>query len=60
MKDKFNQLKRVVEQIEIDVDKFNEKNNKSAGLRVRKSMLEVKTLAQEIRKHILDKKNSTL
>jgi hypothetical protein len=57
MKDQFEILKQIVSDIEVDVKKFHEKNNKSAGLRVRKSMMDVKILAQDIRKHILDKKN---
>ncbi len=60
MNDKYQELKRMVFEIEEDVRKFNEKNNKSAGLRVRKSMQEVKILAQDIRKHILDKKNGNV
>lgn len=57
MQEQFEELKRIVAEIELDVDKFNNKNNKSAGLRVRKSMLEVKNIAQSIRKFILDKKH---
>ena len=57
MKQKFEQLKKIVGEIEVDVEKFNEKGNKAAGLRVRQNMLDVKVLAQDIRKYILDKKN---
>lgn len=60
MEDKFEQLKQIVTDLETDVRKFNRKNNKSAGLRVRKSMMEVKTLAQDIRKYILDRRNGRL
>jgi len=60
MKDKFEQLQRIVADAEIDVQKFTEQNNKSAGLRVRKAMQEVKVIAQDIRKYVLDnKKNGT-
>ena len=60
MKDKFEELKKIIEDIEEDVNKFNDKNNKTAGIRVRKSMQEVKVIAQDIRKFILDKKNGNL
>ncbi|MEZ5008244.1 MAG: hypothetical protein R2728_07850 [Chitinophagales bacterium] len=60
MNDLFEELKKIVNEVEEDVQKFNSKNNKSAGLRVRKSMQEVKNIAQEIRKHILDKKNGNM
>ena len=58
MKEQFETLKKIVAEIEIDVDKFNDKNNKSAGQRVRKSMQEIKVIAQDIRKHILARKNA--
>ena len=57
MNDKYQELKRIVADLEEDVNKFNDKNNKSAGLRVRKSLQEVKLIAQDIRKFILDKKH---
>lgn len=60
MKDHFDRLQDVVRDIEVDVHKFHHDNNRSAGLRVRKAMQEVKVLAQEIRKHILDKRNGNL
>ncbi|MEZ5003827.1 MAG: hypothetical protein R2730_12415 [Chitinophagales bacterium] len=60
MNEKFEELKRILAEVEEDVQKFNSKNNKSAGLRVRKSMQEVKNIAQDIRKFILDKKNGNI
>ena len=57
MIDKFDELRQIVKDMEVDVQKFTENNNKSAGLRVRKSMQDVKVLAQDIRKFILDKRN---
>ena len=59
MKEKFEQLQKIVAEVEVDVHKFGDQNNRSAGMRVRKSMQEVKVLAQEIRKFILDKRNGT-
>lgn len=60
MKENFERLKQVVAEIEVDIHKFNNDNNRSAGLRVRKAMQDVKTIAQDIRKHILDKRNGNL
>jgi ABC-type Zn uptake system ZnuABC Zn-binding protein ZnuA len=48
----FEELKRVVESINDDVTKFDEKGNKSAGTRVRQAMQQLKKLAQEIRVEI--------
>ncbi len=50
--EKFNDLIKLIEGIKKDVEKFYEKGNKSAGVRVRKTMQEVKKLAQEIRVEI--------
>jgi hypothetical protein len=60
MKSQFEELKSIVANLEDDVKKFNENNNKTAGLRVRKSMQDIKTIAQDIRKYILDKKNGKI
>lgn len=57
---KFQELKALVEEIEAsgDVTKFYEKNNKTAGTRLRKAMQEVKELANEVRKEVSELKNS--
>ena len=57
MEDKIDQIKKIITDTEVDLHKFVDNSNKSAGLRVRKSMQQVKVLAQDIRKIILDKKN---
>lgn len=57
MNQTFQQIKDLVNETEEDLNKFLEKNNKSAGVRVRKKMQEVKKLAQEIRIDILGKIN---
>jgi hypothetical protein len=49
----YEQLKRVVASVEEDMSKA-EGGNKAAGTRVRTAMQDVKNLAQEIRKAILD------
>lgn len=56
--EKFEQLKAIVEASEADFVAFFEKGNKTAGTRVRKSMLEIKNLAAEVRKEVSDIKNS--
>lgn len=55
MEAKYQQLKSIIENISVDVEKLS-KNNKSAGIRVRKAMLDIKNLASDIRKDILESK----
>jgi outer membrane murein-binding lipoprotein Lpp len=57
MEAKYQQLKSLVDNLSVDVEKLS-KNNKSAGIRIRKAMLDVKNLAQDIRKDILEAKKS--
>jgi hypothetical protein len=45
----FNDLKTLIASMEEDVTKFYEKGNKAAGVRVRKTLQEVRTLAQAMR-----------
>lgn len=54
--DRFNQLKSLVESFEKDFEKFYQKENKAAGVRVRKHMQELRALAQEIRAEVQTKK----
>ena len=46
----------MVEGMEADFQKFYEKGNKAAGTRVRKGMQDLKNMAQDIRKDVLDKR----
>ena len=55
--DKFNELKKLVTTLEEDASKFYEKNNKTAGVRVRKGMQEIKAIAQGIRNEVSEIKN---
>ena len=57
MEAKYQQLKSLVDNLSVDVEKLM-KQNKSAGIRIRKAMLDVKNLAQDIRKDILESKKS--
>ena len=55
--EKYNELKRLVEAVSVDVERFYDKDNQSAGTRVRKAMQEIKTIAQEIRTEVQRKKS---
>ena len=54
----FEEIKATIEETQIDVDKFSEKGNGSAGTRVRKAMQSLKNLGQEVRKAISTQKNA--
>lgn len=56
MAERFQQLKDLVDSFEQDFAKFFDKQNKAAGVRVRKHMQELRQLAQEIRNEVQDKK----
>lgn len=53
----FETIKQTIADAEADVKKFNEGNN-AAGGRVRKAMQDLKNLAQDLRKEVLDTKNA--
>jgi len=55
---KFNEIKELVDGLEADFKKFYEAGNKAAGTRIRKGMMDLKTMAQDIRKEVQDKKNN--
>lgn len=55
---RFNELMELVASLEKDFEKFYDKNNQAAGIRVRKGMQEMKNLAQEIRTEVQKMKNS--
>jgi hypothetical protein len=56
--ERFNQLQELVKSMEGDFEKFYVKHNKAAGVRVRKHMQELRSLAQEIRAEISTLKNT--
>ena len=45
----FNEIKQIVDEAEKDAIKFYERGNKTAGIRLRKAMQEIKGLAQNLR-----------
>ena len=53
----FETIKQTLAEVESDVEKFYAGNN-AAGGRVRKAMQDLKNLAQDLRKNVLDVKNS--
>ena len=55
---RFEEIKNLVMGLEADFEKFYEKGNQAAGTRVRKGMQDLKTMAQDIRKEVQDKKNA--
>lgn len=56
--DLYHKLKNLVAEMEQDFQKFYEKGNNAAGTRIRKSMQDLKKLAQEIRSEVQDKKKA--
>jgi hypothetical protein len=54
----YNRLIEILEEAKKDATKAYEKENVSAGIRVRKLMQEVKDLAQDVRKEIAEIRKS--
>ena len=53
---RFSEIKSLVDELEVDMEKFYSKNNKTAGTRARKLLQDLKKLAQDIRIDIQEKK----
>jgi hypothetical protein len=54
----YEELRKLVASMEDDVVKFYDKDNKAAGVRVRKSLQEIKGLAQVMRNEVSEKNNA--
>jgi hypothetical protein len=54
--DRFQELVELVQTYKVDFDKFYQKKNKSAGVRLRKHMADLKRKAQEIRNEVQEVK----
>jgi hypothetical protein len=54
---RFSEVQNLVNSLESDFEKFYEKENNAAGTRVRKGMQALKTLAQDVRVEVQNKKN---
>lgn len=57
--EKYEELKTLVSLMEDDANKFYEKGNKAAGVRLRKTLQDVKTLAQALRLDVSSKTKTT-
>jgi hypothetical protein len=55
--EKFNQLLKQVQDMEADFQKFYEKGQSAAGTRIRKSLSDLKKLAQDLREDVQEVKN---
>ncbi|NVM65047.1 hypothetical protein FHW88_003351 [Mucilaginibacter sp. SG538B] len=55
---KFQELKELVSTIEQDAVKFYEKGNKAAGTRLRNGLQQIKVLATDVRKEVIELKRS--
>lgn len=56
--EKFKLLLKHVQDMEPDFNKFYEKGQSAAGTRIRKSLSDLKKLAQDLREEIQEVKNS--
>jgi hypothetical protein len=54
---KFEELKALLASVEEDADKFYNKQNSAAGVRIRKVMQDMKNIAQDIRTEVQELKN---
>ncbi len=54
---RIDEVKNLMSELEVDLDKFYNKSNKAAGTRARKQLQDLKKLCQEIRLEIQDMKN---
>jgi hypothetical protein len=54
---RFSEIKSLVDSLDGDMDKFYNKGNKTAGTRARKTLQDLKKVAQDIRIDIQNKKN---
>lgn len=55
----FEQIQELIKATQDDVDKFFVKGNKAAGTRIRKSMQDLKGLAQEMRLEVQNSKKES-
>ncbi len=53
---RFNEIKALVDELEVDMEKFYSKGNKTAGTRARKTLQDLKKLSQDIRVDIQSNK----
>lgn len=56
MIENFNKIKDLMSHTEVDLKKFNDKGNKSAGIRARNNLTRMIKLATEVRRQVLDER----
>ncbi|GJQ32190.1 MAG: hypothetical protein HBSAPP04_10290 [Ignavibacteriaceae bacterium] len=56
--EQYNQLLKMVQDMEADFHKFYEKQQSAAGTRIRKSLSDLKKKAQELREGVQETKNA--
>jgi len=56
--DRYEQLYTTLMSVQEDFRKFYQQNNKAAGTRIRKGMLELRKLSQEVRQEVQDIKSN--
>lgn len=56
--EKFNDLKTLIASLEEDATKFYEKENKAAGVRLRKGLQEIRVSAQNLRLDVSERNNA--
>lgn len=56
---RLEQVRSLMSELEVELDKFYDKGNKAAGTRARKQLQDLKKLSQEIRLEIQDIKNNS-
>ncbi len=55
---RYSELKSIVDDLESDFNKFHDKNVDAAGARIRRAMLDLRNLANVIRKEVQEERNS--
>lgn len=55
---RMDDINEIVNELQVEMDKFYEKGNKAAGTRARKHLMSLKNLAHEVRQEIQAKKNA--
>jgi len=56
--EKFNAIQQILNDAHRDASSFYHKGNSAAGTRLRKAMQELKVLATDLRKDVIDEKNA--
>lgn len=58
MENLLSQFDETVASFKTEIEKFNSKGNKAAGVRARKALMQLKNIGQELRKAVTEKTNS--